>query len=336
MMKKTITFEDVLISPKFSTIGSRAECSTAVKIAGIDLDIPIISANMDTVTEESMAEAMHANGGLGVLHRFCSLERNVGMFNSSPTTSFISVGITSSEKDRVDALYKAGARNFCVDVAHAASMNTVDMYRWMTNTYPNIRVMIGNFATLQSIDAFLNKVGDKPVAVKVGIGGGSMCTTREVTGVGVPQLSALMSIYPSMKNYGIPVISDGGHKKIGDICKALAFADAVMLGGMLAGTTETPGDLHYHEGVPYKSYRGSASKESYEVQGKVAEHRTAEGESTLIRCKGSVNDILQSIKAGIKSAMSYVGARDLNEYKKNVEFMEISGASYREGQPHGK
>lgn len=336
MMKKTITFEDVLITPKFSTISSRSECNTGVKIAGIDMSIPIFSANMDTITEERMAEAMHYNGGVGVLHRFCSLERNIDMFNNSPTTSFISVGITSGEKDRVDSLYKAGARNFCVDVAHAASMNTVEMYRWITNTYPNVRVMVGNFATMQSIDAFLNKVGDKPVAVKVGIGGGSMCTTREVTGVGVPQLTALMSIYPSMKSYSIPVISDGGHKKIGDICKALAFADAVMLGGMLAGTDQTPGEI-YHDGVfASKKYRGSASKESYEVQGKIASHRTAEGESTIVRYKGSVTDVLQNIKAGIKSAMSYVGAKDLDEYKKNVEFMEISGASYREGQPHGK
>lgn len=335
-MKKTITFEDVLITPKFSTITSRAECDTGVKIAGIDLTLPILSANMDTVTEENMAVAMHSNGGLGVLHRFCSLDRNLQMYNNSPTNSFISVGTASVEKDRVDMLYKAGARNFCVDIAHAASLNTVEMYRWMTNTYPNIRVMVGNFATIQSIDAFLNKVGDKPVAIKVGIGGGSMCTTREVTGVGVPQLTALMSIYPTLKLYGIPVISDGGHKKIADICKALAFSDAVMLGGMLSGTNETPNEIHYHNDVPYKRYRGSASKESYEVQGKVADHRTAEGESTLVLCKGPVANTLQHIKAGIKSAMSYVGAKDLNEYKKNVEFMEISGASYREGQPHGK
>lgn len=335
-MKKTITFEDVLITPKFSTITSRAECDTGVKIAGIDLTLPILSANMDTVTEENMAVAMHSNGGLGVLHRFCSLDRNLQMYNNSPTNSFISVGTASVEKDRVDMLYKVGARNFCVDIAHAASLNTVEMYRWMTNTYPNIRVMVGNFATIQSIDAFLNKVGDKPVAIKVGIGGGSMCTTREVTGVGVPQLTALMSIYPTLKLYGIPVISDGGHKKIADICKALAFSDAVMLGGMLSGTNETPNEIHYHNDVPYKRYRGSASKESYEVQGKVADHRTAEGESTLVLCKGPVANTLQHIKAGIKSAMSYVGAKDLNEYKKNVEFMEISGASYREGQPHGK
>ncbi len=335
-MKKTITFEDVLIAPKFSTIGSRAECDTSVKIAGINMDLPIFSANMDTVTEEQMANVMFTNGGLGVLHRFCSLEQNVNMFNLSPTNSFISVGTTSPEKDRVDTLYKIGARNFCVDIAHAASMNTVEMYRWMTNTYPNIRVMVGNFATLDSVTTFLNKISDKPVAIKVGIGGGSMCTTREVTGVGVPQLTALMSIYPTMRSYGIPVISDGGHKKIADICKALAFSDAVMLGGMLSGTNETPGEIHYHNDIPYKSYRGSASKESYEAQGKVADHRTAEGESTLVRCKGSATEVLQNIKAGIKSAMSYVGAKDLNEYKRNVEFMEISGASYREGQPHGK
>lgn len=336
MLKKTITFEDVLIVPKFSTVDSRAECNMNTSIAGINLTLPILSANMDTVTEEQMAIAMHSNGGLGVLHRFCSISRNIDMFNGSPTTSFISVGTTSEEKDRVDSLYKVGAKNYCVDVAHAATAKTVEMYRWMTQTYPNIRVMVGNFATMESIDQFLNRIVDKPVAIKVGIGGGSMCTTREVTGVGIPQLSALMDIYPTLKNYGIPVISDGGHKKIGDICKALVCSDAVMLGGMLSGTNETPNEIHYHNDVPYKKYRGSASKESYEAQGKVASHRTAEGESTLVRCKGPVHDILQSISAGIKSAMSYVGAHNLDEYRKNVRFVEISGASYREGQPHGK
>lgn len=336
MLKKTITFEDVLIVPKFSTIDSRAECDTGTKIAGINLDLPILSANMDTITESKMAEAMHENGGLGVLHRFCSIDKNIQMFNMSPTNCFISTGTTSEEKDRVDALYKAGARNFCVDVAHAATMKTVDMYRWMTSTYPHIRVMVGNFATLDSITAFLNNIVDKPVAIKVGIGGGSMCTTREVTGVGMPQLSALMEIYPYLKSCGIPVISDGGHKKIGDICKALVYSDAVMLGGMLSATNETPAELHYLNDVPYKNYRGSASKESYEVQGKIASHRTAEGESTLVPCKGPVHNILQNIKAGIKSAMSYVGAHNLDEYRKNVKFVEISGASYREGQPHGK
>lgn len=336
MFKKTITFEDVLITPKFSTIDSRAECDTSTKIAGLNLELPIISANMDTITEEKMAETMHFNGGLGILHRFCSIERNIQMFNNSPTTTFISVGTTSEEKDRVDSLYKVGARNFCVDVAHAATSKTVQMFQWMNNTYPNIRVIVGNFATMESVDSFLNKVGHKPVGIKVGIGGGSMCTTREVTGVGVPQLSALIDIYPTLKTYGVPVISDGGHKKIADICKALAVSDAVMLGGMLSGTDETPGDFELFNDVPYKKYRGSASKESYEAQGKIASHRTAEGESTIVRCKGSAHNILQSIKAGIKSAMSYVGAHNLEEYRKNVRFMEISGASYREGQPHGK
>lgn len=335
-MKKTLTFEDVLITPQFSKITSRAECDPTTKFAGLTLGLPIISANMDTITEEGMASAMHYNQGLGILHRFCSIDRNIEMFKGSPSTSFISVGISPQEKDRVDCLYKEGARNFCIDVAHAASMSTVEMYRWMDTTYSDIRIMVGNFATLSSITDFLHNVPSNPVAIKVGIGGGSMCTTREVTGIGVPQLSALMEIYPALSSWKIPVISDGGHKRISDICKALIYSDAVMLGGMLSGTYETPGEIEMINDVPYKKYRGSASKESYEVQGKVASHRTAEGESTLVKSKGSVTDVLQGIKAGIQSSMSYVNAKDLQEFRRNAKLIEISVASYREGQPHGK
>ena len=352
-MNTAITFDDVLIVPRFSDIESRADVYTNTQLFdNLELTLPVISANMDTITGYTMAHNMFTKGGIGCLHRFMSIEENVHEFNRIPleSLSLVSIGITEEEKERAKALHKNGAGYFCIDVAHGASKKTAEFYNWFKSSYPDTRVIVGNFATAESIHEFnehVHKHNSLPDAYKVGIGGGSMCTTRIVTGCGIPTLSSVLDCVST----GFPIIADGGIRNSGDICKALAAgAIAVMLGGMLAGTDETPGEIvTYHGesyeknptvyGIPntkYKKYRGSASKESYEVQGKTASHRTAEGESTLIVCKGPVSDVLAQIEAGIRSSMAYVGAKTLTEFRERAKFIQVSQNSVREGQPHGK
>jgi IMP dehydrogenase len=328
-----LTFDDVLLTPKFSRISTRADCSTITKLGKISLDLPVISANMDTITGVKMANAMAEVGGIGALHRFSSIDENVSMFNST-SNCFVSVGIGEKELDRAKALYNEGARAFIIDVAHAASESVVNFYnnfREFIGSYAH--VMVGNFSTADSITAFINRTKVAPDSFKVGIGGGSMCTTRVVTGVGVPTLGSVLDC----RRTGRDIIADGGIRNSGDIAKCLAAgAKAVMIGSMLAGTDETPGDIEMFNDVPYKVYRGSASKESYEVQGKVANHRAPEGESTYVPLKGSTKNILQNIKAGIQSSMSYLNAKNLQEFRENATFIEITNNGMIESRAHGK
>lgn len=337
-MQRYLSYDDVLIVPKFSTIFSREECNTRTNLglsAPVQLQVPIISANMDTVTGTEMVDTMHKYGGIGALHRFCSIEENVEMFKHNKHC-YVSFGASDKEVERAMALYEEGADKFILDIAHGASAKAVMMYnafRESTNFDKNIHVMIGNFATATSIRKFVDMAQMKPDAIKVGIGGGSMCITRIVTGVGIPTLGSVMDCATT----GYSIVADGGIRNSGDIAKSIvAGAKAVMIGGMLAGTDETPGEMELFNDVPHKVYRGSASKESYEVQNKVASHRTPEGEATYVRCKGSAKHIIENIRAGLLSCMSYVNALTLPELKYNGEFVEITQNGMKESHAHGK
>ena len=246
-----LTFDDVLIEPQFSTIKSRKDVNLSVKIGNLILDIPIISSNMDTVTEDRMANVMYREGAIGCLHRFMSIEDNADMFVSSmqhdASNVIVSFGLGEIEQQRVNRLVEVGATSFCLDVAHGAQQVVAEQTIWFKQNYPEMTLIVGNFGSAKSLRGFLshtmaNKV--IPDAVKVGIGPGSACTTRIVTGVGFPQISAIQAIKQSIENMPIKIIADGGMKTSGDIAKAIAAgADAVMLGGMLAGTDETPGKI---------------------------------------------------------------------------------------------
>lgn len=339
-----ITFNDVLLLPQFSGIESRANCETDTEIMGSVIRTPIISSNMDTVTEEAMANKMFELGGRGVLHRFQTIEQNIEMFKKC-SLAWCSVGVGETEYNRFLGLYAAGCKNFVLDVAHGASTVALNQYVKMKKSFPNDKIYftVGNFATSDSIKDFVKQCiktwVSVPSAFKVGIGGGSMCTTRVVTGCGVPQLQAIIDCVSS----GYPIIADGGIKNSGDYAKAMACgAKAVMLGSMLAGTEETPGDVIWTQNGPYldypafKKYRGSASAESYEVQGKTASHRTAEGESGLVEYKGSVEKIIKQLQAGLRSSMSYVGAKDLTEFKERAIMIKVSNNTQLENGAHGK
>lgn len=348
-MREALTFDDVLIIPKFSAIASRKDVEISCNTSGLPYSrIPIIPANMDSITGSEMAKAMAANGATACIHRFQSIEDNVKMFIDSryggtglSVTPMVSIGLGQAELDRASALYDHGASCFVIDVAHGASTSVVGQVVALREIIKdNGSIIVGNFATGGSVQTFLeyHTSTETVDGIKVGIGPGSLCKTREVTGCGYPQLSAIMDISLLKKRYGFSLIADGGMKKVGDIAKALgAGADAVMSGSFFAGTDETPGvTVEISRTEKFKRYRGSASKESYEDQGKEASWRTPEGESLMVPRKGPVKDVLQEIEAGLRSAFSYVGACNLQEFHDKVEFVRISGAGYIEGTPYGK
>lgn len=355
-MQKYLSFDDVLLSPQFSMVNSRADVDTSQWFCGNKLGLPIISSNMDTVTNSTMSKAMHEHGATSALHRFQSIEDNVKEFKNSPNTTIGSFGLGKKELERAIELSYAGCTTLLLDIAHGASMEAVNQVKALRlNVGIHKNIIVGNFANARSIKDFLYHLGSNNIqAVKVGIGGGAGCTTRVQTGSGAPTFSSVVDCV----RVGLPVISDGGHSKIGDICKALAAgAHCVMLGKMLAGTDESPGEkITKREYKPttcvenngkksfqseyydkdFKKYRGSASQESYEVQGKVANHRVAEGDSFLIPYVGPVSKVLQEISGGLRSAMSYTGAFNLNEFRERVEFIEITNAGIVENGSHGR
>jgi IMP dehydrogenase len=334
-------FDDVLIAPQFSNIASRKDVGHWTNIANKLLELPIISANMDTVTEVAMAQAMVDAGGVGALHRFMPIEDNIKMLMAIKGPVIASIGLGKAELERAEALAYAGADWFCLDVAHGAQMAVVEQVKELRkiigynamDPYDPL-LIVGNFATARSIKDFVHHCGKRSIvdAFKVGIGGGSACTTRVVTGVGIPTLGSVLDCVST----GFPIIADGGFRTSGDVAKAFgAGACAVMLGSMLAGTDETPGEVILTS-RPMKRYRGSASRESYADQGKIAEHRTPEGETFLVPLKGPVKHVLQDISAGVKSAMAYVGANNLDDFRERCEFVEVSPNCVRENGAHGK
>ena len=354
-MEDVLTYDDVLITPRFSRVKSRKDVDLTTKIGNNILKLPVISSNMDTITETAMAKAMNQGGGVGCLHRFMSIADNVKMFEQCEVKPWVSFGLGAKELERVAALQTVGARTFVLDVAHAANMEVVKQVQAL-DLDESETLIIGNFSHATEIRHFRDYCKDHYLtAYKVGIGGGSACTTRIETGCGYPSLGAILSC----KNLGLEIIADGGIRTPGDIAKALAAgANAVMLGGMLAGTDETPAVQHeinrWIEAYPDYSkeentegafaymkldgvkYRGSASKESYEAQGKDESWRTAEGESFKVPYKGSVNDVLQRIDGGLRSSFSYVDSFNLKEFQEKAYFVKVTNAGIKENGAHGK
>jgi len=334
------TFDDVLILPNFSTIKSRKDVDLSTQLSStVNLRLPIISANMDTITDSTMAIKIAQLGGMGILHRFSSIETNVNSLKTvlnasiSPFQVGVSIGLGDLEKERLAALYAAGARVICIDVAHGAQETVIDQAKYAKTTYPDITLIVGNFATKDTIQCFQHLVGEGVVDVyKTGIGGGSVCSTRLKTGVGVPQLSAIVDTATYRKGEPYKIIADGGIRNSGDAAKALAAgADCLMLGGLLAGTDETPGQIINGN---QKVYRGSASKESYDDQGKTSDWRTAEGVSITVPYKGPVELVIKDLEGGVRSSMTYTGSSNLTEFRNNARFIRVSNSTQLENKPH--
>jgi IMP dehydrogenase len=330
-----LTFDDVLIIPKKSEVKSRRDPSLKSRITKTKyLETPIISANMDTVTESKMAMAMHQMGGLGILHRFMNTEQQVAevalVKNSGAAIVSASIGVNGDYKERADALVKAGVNLMTIDIAHGHSVLMMDTLKWLKDKFPDLEVIAGNLATP---DAAVDLIEAGADAIKVGIGPGSMCTTRIITGAGVPQLTAIALCAEAASSYGVPVIADGGIRTSGDMVKAFAAgADVIMLGSMLSGTIETPGDIVNGK----KQYRGMASKKAQiSWRGDMPQGMAPEGESTFVTIKGHVSDVIHELTGGIRSGMSYVNATSVLEIREKASFMEMSSNGISESRAHG-
>jgi len=325
------TFDDIVLIPQYSTLRSRSEASTSFKIWKYERTSPIISANMETITGSEMAIAMWDLGGIGALHRFCSIEENVKEYlkaYDSNRDCLVSIGVNGDFKERAEALFKAGARMFVIDIAHGHSVMMKETIEWLRSEYKDeVFIVAGNVATGSATKDLYEWGAD---CVKIGVGAGSVCTTRVVTGHGVPSFTAINDCSYWSRNKGKLLIADGGMRSSGDIVKALvAGADCVMIGGMLSGTKETPGDLISDSGIVdvKKLFKGSSS---YDRGPGVAK----EGIEIEIPYKGEVEPIINELTAGIRSGMSYSNARTINELRKNAKFKIQTFSGFSEGLPH--
>ena len=471
-IREGITFDDVLLVPKFSSITSRSETDLSTRLSkNISLNIPLISANMDTVTESTMAVTMAREGGIGIIHRFLTIEEQANQVlkvkrsgsvmienpyqindNQSISTAFeimndkevsgllvvnsesklvgilterdvlfespnsdklvselmtkdvvtskpnttvseakeilknnrieklplidddrnihglfssqdilntenypdaskdkkgrplvgAAVGVKGDFLERTEALLEANTDVIVVDIAHGHSENAITTVKNIKKAFPNCELIAGNVATAQGTEDLIKAGVD---AVKVGVGSGSICITRVITGSGVPQLTAVMDCAEIAKKYDIPIISDGGTRTSGDATKALAGgASTVMLGSMLSGTDESPGSTISKNGNRYKIYRGMASLAA--ARGRKSKETglvdladdlndyVAEGVEGFVPYKGTVTDILKQITGGIRSGLSYCGGHTISQMQENAEFIKMSGAGFAESKPH--
>lgn len=359
--KKGLTFDDVLLIPAESHVLPN-EVKLDTKLApNLQLHIPLISAGMDTVTEGNMAIAMAENGGLGVIHKNLSIEAQVeevkkakgktvdpnlphpAVDNQGRLLAAAAVGVTSDTFERAESLLEAGADAIVIDTAHGHSAGVLRKIKEIREHFPNATLIAGNVATGEGTAALFDAGVD---VVKVGIGPGSICTTRIVAGVGVPQITAIYDAASVAQKYGKKIIADGGIKYSGDVVKALAAGgNAVMLGSMFSGTTEAPGTVFTNEGKQFKSYRGMGSvgamsqqhgsSDRY-FQGGVNEANklVPEGVEALVPYKGDVSNIIYQIDGGLRAGMGYVGAGTIEELIENSQFVQITNAGLRESHPH--
>ena len=333
-MKQTYSFDDVLLVPQYSDIKSRSEVSTNCALSEFEFTLPIISSPMDTITETNMAVTLSEAGALGIIHRYNSIREQAQLVVDARIQSTknigAAIGISSDFLERAVAVVDVGANILCIDVAHGHhSMMKKAIADLKDKFGDQVHIMAGNVATLEAFDALASWGAD---SVRVGIGGGSICSTRIVTGHGVPTLQSVMECAKS--SYDTKIIADGGIKTSGDIVKALAAgADFVMIGSMLAGTEESPGDVRATlNGEKFKEYRGMASKEAQrDWRGKSS---TPEGVATMVPYRGSVNAILADIEGGIRSGLSYTGARSISELQAKAEFILQSSAAQMESNTH--
>lgn len=360
-VKEGLTFDDVLLIPAESHVLPN-EVNLHTELApNLKLKIPLISAGMDTVTEGAMAIAMALQGGLGVIHKNMSINAQAGevanvknvIVPSDVSKAAVdennrllvaaAIGVTSDTFERAETLLENGADAIVIDTAHGHSAGVLRKIKEIRDHFPNVTLIAGNIATGDAARALFDAGVD---VVKVGIGPGSICTTRVVAGVGVPQITAIYDAATAAREYHKPIIADGGMKYSGDIVKALAAGgNAVMLGSMLSGTTEAPGEIFESDGEKYKTYRGMGSvgamaqahgsSDRY-FQGGVNEANklVPEGVEARVEYKGDVSDIIFQIIGGLRSGMGYVGASTISELIENAQFVKITNAGLRESHPH--
>lgn len=329
---QAITFDDVLLVPAYNHYESRRHVDVSVKDRGgkLSLGLPVMTANMDSVTESAMANFIGEKGGIGVLHRFMSIERNIEEFKKCRTQVFVSVGCSDKDIERAVALRDAGANYFCVDVAHAHAKYVGRTLKQLRDVLPDACIMGGNVATYAGADYLASCGAD---IIKVGIGGGSVCSTRIKTGFGIPMITSIQECVRVDRS----IVADGGIRTPGDIVKALAFgADFVMLGGMFAGTSPTPGTvITKSDGRQVKAYRGMASREAQEdYMGVMADWKTAEGVQTEVPYREDEEAIISDIVGGLRSGLTYGGSSTIRELQRKLNYVTVTQAGRIESLPH--
>jgi len=344
-IKEALTFDDVTLEPRYSDILPSEASTKTILSKNLSLKIPILSSAMDTVTESKMAIAIAKAGGIGVIHRNLNIKKQILEIKKVKSKDFLvgaAVGAGSNEIKRAIAILKEGVNLIVVDTAHGHTKKVAEIIKKIKNKKSNKTTLCaGNIATIEAAK-FMIKLGVD--IIKVGIGPGSICTTRLVAGIGVPQLSAILEVKKATKNKKVSIISDGGIKFSGDIAKALAAgADAVMIGSLFAGTNEAPGKLIKKKGELYKKFRGmgsigamnkgSADRYFQKIQ-KDRSKYVPEGVEGLVKFKGSVENIIYKLIGGLKSSMGYLGSKKIANLRNKGKFVKITKAGFYESMVH--
>ena len=338
-----LTFDDVLLVPQKTDLVSRSEVDLSTQLTKkIKLKAPVISANMDTVTETKMAIALAREGGIGIIHRFLTIEKEAEMVVEVKKQKLLvgaAVGIRGDYLERAEALVKAGVDVIVIDIAHGHSIFLIKVLKDLKKKFPKIDVIAGNVATPEATEELIKNGAS---AVKVGIGPGALCITRIVAGAGVPQLTAISECSAVAKKYGVPIIADGGIRNSGDMVKALAAgASTVMIGTLFAGCDESPALTFFKNNRKFKLTRGMASlmanqdrqKNDTTVKRDLKEY-AAEGVEAVVPYRGKVNEFINQLLGGVRSGFSYCGARNIIETWEKAEFIQITQSSLIESKPH--
>ena len=344
-IKEALTFDDVTLVPKYSSVLPSDVITETSLSKNLHLKIPLITSAMDTVTESKMAIAIAKAGGIGVIHRNLDVKKQILEIKKVKSQKLLvgaAVGAGDNEFIRAKKILKENIDLLVIDTAHGHTKKVGEIITKIKKIKPKkVTLCAGNVATSEAA-SFLVKLGVD--IIKVGIGPGSICTTRLVAGIGVPQLSAILNVKKGLKKKKVSIIADGGIKFSGDIAKALAAgADAVMIGSLFAGTDETPGKIIKKNGKLYKSFRGMGSigamnkgsaDRYYQLKQKDKSKYVPEGVEGFVKYKGKVDKIFYKLIGGLKSSMGYLGAKKLNLLRTNPKFVKITKAGFYESMVH--
>ncbi|MEC7100157.1 MAG: IMP dehydrogenase [Pseudomonadota bacterium] len=343
-IKEALTFDDVLILPRFSSV-LPSNTDISLKLTNnIKLKVPFLSSAMDTVTESNMAIAMAQEGGIGVIHRNLNIQKQSSEVKKVKNKKLLvgaAVGTNKEDFERAKALIDSGADLIVIDTAHGHSKKVLKTLSKLKKIKSKIPFCVGNVATGEAAKKLYNSGAD---IIKVGIGPGSICTTRMVAGIGVPQISAIMDVKKALNKKNIKIISDGGIKFSGDIAKAFAAgADAIMMGSIFAGTDESPGKKFKSGGKTFKQYRGMGSigamsagsaNRYFQSNFKDKSKFVPEGVEGRVEYKGKLSKIIYQLQGGLRSSMGYIGAKSLKEINKRAKFVKITKAGFYESMVH--
>ena len=343
-IKDSLTFDDVTLVPQYSSVLPNNTITKCKLSKSLNLQIPLISSAMDTVTESKMSIALSKSGGIGVIHRNLSIEKQIIEVQKVKKNDCLvgaAIGVSPKDIERAEELARIKTDLIVIDTAHGHTKKVLSTIKKIKKKLKNSTLCVGNIATGKAARFLADNGVD---IVKVGIGPGSICTTRLVAGIGVPQLSAIIDVKKSLKKYRTKIISDGGIKFSGDLAKAItAGADAIMIGSLFSGTVESPGKIIKYKGKLYKNFRGMGSVGAmnagsadryYQKKFKDVTKYVPEGVEGMVKFKGSVNEIIYNLVGGLRSSMGYLGAKTIKDLQKKGQFLKISKAGFYESMVH--